>query len=78
MTNREWLNSLSNEDFVEWLFGADAFDIKETNDKTYDVKVIGLYPHFQNMIGNTIDAKLTISLWLEEERVKINDTTTNN
>ena len=78
MTNREWLNSLSNEDFVEWLFEIDKLDLNKTDDGKWDVKVIGLYPHFQNMIGNTIDAKLTISLWLEEERVKINDTTTNN
>ena len=26
MTNREWVNSLSNEDFVTWLIGAVEWD----------------------------------------------------
>lgn len=78
MTNREWLNSLSNEDFVEWLFGFDKLNLYKTYEGKWDVTIKSIYPHLQTFIGGTNNARLAISLWLEEERVKINDTTTNN
>lgn len=73
MTNREWLGTLSNEEFVEWVLN--------------DYKTMWLYargykiewsrlpqsysPTVAEIVSSTTDAKITLKEWLNEEREKI-------
>lgn len=64
MTNREWLNSLSNEDFIYWLFEKSYFDenFKPINQ---------VRPTFKDIKNNYLDSKQGLLEWLDEEHYNI-------
>lgn len=69
MTNREWLNSLSNEEFYKWLF-EDSGCYSEYNQDTheYEYKFRSYYPTRYDIIGRFTDSHCGMLDWLNEER----------
>lgn len=60
MTNREWLNSLSNEDFIKWLLDKDQYN-------EY-MQAIEPRPRLHTLSICYGATKLLLRKWLEEER----------
>ena len=61
MTNREWINSLSDDDFIAWLLELD-----------HHVSQNGHFPQpfpkLQTISTGTSNPQLKIKIWLNEER----------
>ena len=62
MTNREWINSLTDEEFADWATGEDAWDYQS-------MRPFGLYPHRRNIESQTTSSYHGILFWLRQERV---------
>lgn len=62
MTNREWLETLSDEDFADWCCGGDAIDFKTG-------RPIGINPHLYNIKYSYADAILGLINWLKAEKI---------
>lgn len=60
MTNKEWLNSLSSEDFAEWCCGLDAIDYNTG-------KPIGIYPHLETIKRSYTSSQGGLEEWLDEK-----------
>ena len=67
MTNREWLNSLSNEDFVKWIY---AEETRTWNPDTKETLVFA--PNYSPCLNEIVrlwtSATFRLQQWLEEER----------
>ena len=63
MTNREFLNSLSNEQFTQWLFG--GLELNILDDKKRPIKS---YESFNYVIMSFLNPSLEFKIWLSEER----------
>ena len=61
MTNRQWLETLSDEELAEWATGGDEWDIENN-------KPIGLYPHRRDIEYQYNSSYFGILTWLKEER----------
>jgi len=61
MTNREWLNSLTDEDFIKWLIDSETFD-----EKTY--KCFEPSPKYDTLKWSWTSTALGLAEWLKEER----------
>lgn len=61
MTNREWLNSLTDEEFADWCCGQDVID-----GRTF--KPIGVYPKLNGIKFRHLDSLIGLREWLKEER----------
>lgn len=69
MTNREWLNSLSNEDLVNWIY-ADETHIWNPETKEDIVFAPSYSPCLHEVIRTWTSATFRLKQWLEEERVE--------
>ena len=69
MTNREWLNSLSNEDLVSWIYaeGTMTFNIKTMQYKIY---APNYSPCLAEIVAGAISNRLCLKKWLDEERIE--------
>ena len=66
MTNREWLNSLSNEDFANWCVSAELHDYETNTFKQPSPKLDTIkYSYTQSEAG--------LIEWLGQERIKVKD-----
>lgn len=63
MTNREWLETLTDEEFADWATGEDCYD-PHTN------KCIGLHPHRKNVGNQYTSSYGGILSWLKQKRVE--------
>ena len=78
MTNREWLNSLSNEELASWLCETSAIigygiKIVKVNNESKEMKIAqfdNLYPRFHDLIYQYTNTHLGINEWLNKERNK--------
>lgn len=69
MTNREWINSLNNEEFCKWLFeDSGCYTAYNQDTHEYEYKFYSYYPtrndivcRYNNSYGGMIE-------WLNEER----------
>ena len=62
MTNREWLNTLSDEDFVSWLLD----DERVKDYQTYEV--MQPTPKLETLKRTATSSSWMVSKWLKEER----------
>ena len=71
MTNREWLNSLSNEDFVEWLIYDEVWEASDGCIKIYQP-----HPKLGTLRRSSTQTGSFIREWLNKERdpANINET----
>lgn len=67
MTNREWLNSLSNEDFVKWIL-EDYTRYYDINKREEVVFAPGYSPCMQEVIRGWTSSSFRLAQWLDEER----------
>lgn len=67
MTNREWLNSLSNENFMRWLFEKSGFVIFKDG-KWYCKEY---YPTRYDICNSSTHSYDALEKWLEEERPEV-------
>ena len=65
MTNREWLETLTDEEFADWATGCDNWDWENN-------KPLGLHPHRRNIESQYTSAYGGILLWLRQERIEVN------
>ena len=63
MTNREWLESLTDEEFADWATHDDQWDVENN-------RPIGLSPHRKTIVESYSDSYGGILSWLKEERFK--------
>lgn len=63
MTNRQWLETLTDEELADWATGEDCYDINLN-------KYIGLYPHRKNVEYQYTSSYGGILLWLKQKRVE--------
>lgn len=69
MTNREWLNTLSNEDFVKWCLNEENTIIRPsyTADKMY--KICEPTPKLETIKYQYTSSYDGLLKWLDEERI---------
>ena len=63
MTNREWLATLTDDEFVDWCLGKDFIDFNT-------FLPIGLYPHLENITSSYTSSFYGLLEWLKQERVE--------
>ena len=63
MTNREFLNSLSDEQFAKWLFG--GLEVDTLDDKNRPIKT---YESFNYVIMSFLNPSLEFEIWLSKDR----------
>jgi len=63
MTNREWLNSLTNEELVEWLFKESS---SHFNYQKGDYEIDYIHPTKYEISWNYTQSELGMKQWLEE------------
>lgn len=76
MTNREWLNSLSDAELSSWLCETSAIigygtKIVQVNNEPKEMKIAqfdNLYPRLRDLVGRYSSSNLGIEKWLSEER----------
>ena len=61
MTNREWLNTLSDEDFAKWCIEADKWDV---NTGIFEHP----FPRLESIKFSNISSIDGLLKWLKEER----------
>ena len=66
MTNREWLESLKNNELVAWLLYDEDFD-----PETYEM--VEPTPRLSSIKRMGINAEYSLKEWLEEERIKYHE-----
>ena len=59
MTNREWLNSLSNEDFVKWLLDGEIWNGSQFEEP---------YPKLETLKYQATQADKHLIEWLKQEK----------
>ena len=64
MTNREWLNSLSNENFMFWLYEKTGIKYFK-DDKLYCFEY---YPTKHDITAASTHSQLALQEWLDKER----------
>lgn len=67
MTNREWLNSMSNEDLVNWIYAEKTYDIDFEKGKTI-VYAPSYSPCLLEVVQRWTSWADRLRKWLEEER----------
>ena len=65
MTNREWLNTLSNEDFAKWCLSEECFEWLGG----YKTKIIEPTPKLETLRRNYTSSYDSLIKWLDEERI---------
>ena len=78
MTNREWLNSLTDEELIRWLYdersgvvGLQDTVAYDSNGKKFDVQIPiydKLYPRFHEIGRGWITPRGRFAQWIKEER----------
>ena len=70
MTNREWLNTLTDEEFADWATYEDTYFIENGV-----INIYGIYPHRRNIENMCTSSYGGILDWLKRERIgfKINE-----
>ena len=71
MTNREWLNTLSNEDFAKWAAepNVDPFELKKVKGKFVVDKINDpLYPRLRQILLESTYSFYSLIEWLSKER----------
>ena len=63
MTNREWLNSLSNEDFIKWCLDPEVVDFKTLKSENPSPRLESIKYRYTSSRHGLLD-------WLNEERVE--------
>ena len=66
MTNREWLNALTDEEFADWATQTDDWD--PINNKPF-----GLSPHRINVERRYTSSYGGLLIWLKQERLESGD-----
>lgn len=61
MTNREWLESLTDDELVEWMLLGEFFDPQK-------LKMADPTPKLYTIVRRGINAKYSLKEWLKEER----------
>ena len=72
MTNREWLNSLSNEDFIKWLYNHEEPTPYEYEGNTF-YKCEQPTPKLETIARGSTHTRMALKKWLDEERKDDND-----
>lgn len=72
MTNREWLNSLSNDDLVNWIYAENTkcWDFKQNKDVIY---APNYSPCLNEVVIGWTSYRGRLRLWLDEERKDDNE-----
>lgn len=72
MTNREWLSTLTDEEFVEWVMGdyMSAYFYTEDNQIEWFRPPQSYSPTVVEIVSRTTNAKIRLKEWLNEERKK--------
>lgn len=70
MTNREWLNSLTDKEFVEWLFNESSWDWEKMKSRE-------ISPTFREVHSANISSRGATEYWLKQERCKDDKTKDN-
>ena len=67
MTNREWLNTLSNEDYTRWIFEHSSIYRVDTRSQTiyYD----SLYPRLREVYATYVPGDMRFLDWLKQDRI---------
>ena len=70
MTNREWLSTLTDEEFVEWALGdyVSVYLYSENNQIEWFRPPQSYSPTLMEIVSNTTSAKIKLKEWLKEER----------
>ena len=63
MTNREWLNSLTDEEFTSWMCDDEELDYEKN--ENYPPS-----PKWATIRGRYTSSKLGLLIWLKQEREK--------
>lgn len=61
MTNREWLATLTDEEFIEWLFNDSSWDWETMSSRK-------ISPTFREVSSTNISSRGGMKIWLKEER----------
>lgn len=62
MTNREWLNTLTDEEFADWCTDVDVYDFVKG-------KYVGIHPHRANIVRMCNSGYCGILGWLKEDKI---------
>ena len=70
MTNREWLSTLSDEEFYLWLYEKQSVYYKENPlTKKLEIKPLGNYsPTLWEITSNSTQSQTTLLNWFKEKR----------
>lgn len=70
MTNREWLNSLSNEDLIKWIY---AEETRTWNPNTNEMLVFApnYSPCLNEIVREGTSSTFRLQQWLEETREEL-------
>lgn len=70
MKNREWLNTLTNEEFVDWVMSdyVSAYWYTEDNQIEWFRPPQSYSPTVAEIVSRTTDARIRLKEWLNEER----------
>ena len=63
MTNREWLNTLSDKEFVEWLIYDEMYEVSNGYIKMYQPT-----PKLATLARSSTQTETFIKEWLKEDR----------
>ena len=70
MTNREWLNSLSDDEFIKWIYADETYTWNiNTGEKV--VFSPGCSPCLNEVVRSYISATFRLKQWLEETREEL-------
>lgn len=67
MTNREWLNNMTDEDFVNWLY-ADRTRVFNVEKGDYVVLAPNYSPCLHEVTMGWTSGEMILKQWLKEER----------
>lgn len=70
MTNREWLSTLSDEDFARWCFWKNSFSytVDAENGDIQVEKISEFSPTLYEASNNSTYAELSLVEWLKQDR----------
>lgn len=61
MTNRQWVNNMTDEEFANWCCNRDVYDYSAR-------KCVGIYPHLQTVKDAYTSSEGGLKIWLKQER----------